>query len=153
VRGRKPKPTRAKVIAGTLRPGRMNRDEPAPKRGRPVCPAWLPRPAKTKWKALVPELDRLGLLTVIDGDALACFCVAWAEHQWATKALAKDGHTITSERGVVKPHPAVAMQRTAWAAIRQFAALYGLDPSSRVRLKVPPKEETDPMSAFLDQTG
>ena len=148
--GRPPKPTRAKAIAGTLRADRMNADEPMPQRGRPVCPSWLDDIAKRRWAKIVPELDRLGMLTLVDGDALACYCQAFAEFEIATKTIQKDGRTIATGLGGLKSHPCIDQQRTAWQAIRQFAALYGLDPSSRTRLKVPVKTEDDPMAAFLE---
>lgn len=40
-------------------------------------PAWLVPEAKRRWRRLAPELAWLGLLTVIDGDALATCCQAW----------------------------------------------------------------------------
>lgn len=151
--GRPPKPTAAKAVAGTIRPDRANADEPLPKRGRPACPAWLPKDAKTKWKELVPELDRLGVLTIVDGDVLAAYCLAWHELRRATETLAKEGYTETSTvTGTSKAHPAVSMMRTAWQAIRQFAALLGLDPSSRTRLKVAPRrEEADPLEGLINR--
>lgn len=146
-RGRPPKPTGAKAIAGTLRPDRVNADEPQPKRGIPKCPSWLPREAQAKWRQLVPQLDDMGLLTVVDGDVLASYCLAWHELREATETLARDGYMETSTvTGTSKAHPAVAAQRSAWNAIRQFAALLGLDPSSRGRMRVAPKDDAaDPL--------
>lgn len=146
--GRPPKPTRTKQIQGTLKPSRVNTNEPMPKRGRPVCPSWLAEEAKRKWKKLVPELDRLGLLTVIDGDCLAAYCQAWAEFRWATEALQKD-RLVTRGTGASAPHPAVAMQRTAWRAIKDFSALFGLDPSTRTKIHAPGVEPEDEFEQFL----
>jgi phage terminase small subunit len=42
------------------------------------------------------------------------------------------------------------MQRTAWRTIREYSTLFGLDPSSRSRLSVPPvDDEADAIDAFL----
>ena len=145
-----PKPTRLKVLCGTDRPDRRSVNEPQPKRGRPVCPAWLSPEAKSKWKKLVPELDRLGLLTLIDGDCLASYCEAWAEFRRATETLATEGHYTQNAAGTKINHPAFQKQRTAWKAIREFAALYGLHPSGRAKLSVPPKtDDTDPFEELM----
>ncbi len=154
MRGRPPKPTRLKVISGTYRADRHGpkaRNEPMPRRGRPQCPSWLSGEAKSKWRKIVPELDRLGLLTLIDGDCLAAYCQAWAEFRLATETLASEGHYTSTAAGGLKPHPAATMQRNAWRAIREFAALFGLDPSSRSKLSVPPVQEAmDPLEALLN---
>lgn len=150
MRGRKPKPTRLKVLNGNPGQRPLNKAEPMPKRGRPVCPSWLDKAAKAKWRKLVPELDRLGLLTLVDGDALAAYCQAWAEFQWATQTLRKEGRVFATATGYLAPHPAVAQQRSAWAAIKAFAALFGLDPSSRSRLQVPGgNTEVDEFAEFI----
>src|SRR5262245_55438149 len=137
MRGRKPKPTRLNVADGN--PGRrpLNDREPLPQRGRPRCPQWLDAEAKRQWRQLVPELDRLGLLTVVDGNALAAYGQAWAELRQATETLKEEGRYTTNAAGTRISHPAVAQQRSAWKAIQMFAALFGLDPSSRSRLSVP----------------
>lgn len=149
MRGRKPKPTVLKVIAGN--PGRrpLNDAEPLPQRGRPKCPAFLHQYARDEWSALIPELDRLGLLTLVDRGALAAYCQAWAEFQIATELLDRDGRTCVAGTGGLKMHPAVQMQRSAWKAIHSFAALFGLDPSSRSRMRLPEKPENDPLADFL----
>jgi len=97
---------------------------------------------------LVPELERIGLLTVIDGDALAAYCQAWCEFMIATETLAKEGRHFTTESGYLAPHPAVAQQRSAWQAIKAFAALFGLDPASRARLEVPDANAPEGVSSF-----
>lgn len=140
-RGPPPKPTALRILEGNPAKRPLNPHEPMPKRGRPRCPSFLDREAKAKWKALVPELDRLGLLTIVDGDALAAYCQAWSEFRTSTETLRREGRTFKSQSGYLTPHPAVAQQRTAWQAIKAFASLFGLDPSSRSRLKAPPKEE------------
>lgn len=151
-RGPAPKPTRLKILSGSKKP--LNRREPMPQRGRPRCPTWLDPMAKSKWVTLVPALDRVGILTLIDGDALAVFCQAWAEFQWATQTIRKEGRTITLPSGHVQTHPAVAMQRSAWAAVKAFSALFGLDPSSRSRLDVgggDGLEDDDPLQELMNR--
>lgn len=150
MRGRKPKPTVFKVIAGNPGKRPLNDREPKPARGRPRCPSFLHPYAKQEWNALISELDRLGLLTPVDRGTLAAYCQAWAEFRIATELLDKEGRTTVAGSGGLKPHPAVAMQRSAWKGIQAFASLFGLDPSSRSRLKVPESIEADPLTKFLE---
>lgn len=104
----------------------------------PDCPGWLDDVAKERWAALAPKLAKMGLLAAIDREGLASLCQAAAEHQLATEVLRKEGRFQTSEvTGTSRAHPAVAMQRSAWQAIRQFSSMLGLDASSRSRLKMP----------------
>ncbi len=150
-RGPKPANPRLRVLSGKspFRPGRG--EPPLPRRGIPECPDFLDEAAKAKWQSLVPELDRLGLLTVVDGDTLAAYCQAWAEFEAATKLLQSEGRTCAGGSGGLKQHPAVSMQRTAWKALREFGSLLGLDPSSRCRLETapPPDAEVTAIDDFL----
>ena len=94
--GRPPIPTALKIRAGNPGKRPLPTDEPQPMPGRPRCPEWLDPAAKAKWRALVPELERLGLLTRLDGDALAAYCQAWAEVREATRTLRRDrGRKLT----------------------------------------------------------
>jgi P27 family predicted phage terminase small subunit len=134
--GHNRKPTALHVLDGTFRADRHNDAEPKPTAGAPSCPTWLDREAKAEWRRIVPELERLGLLTVVDRAALTCYCQAWSELNDATRVLKRAGrYQAVGEDGHLTPHPALAHQRAAWKAVKDFCALFGLDPSSRTRLK------------------
>lgn len=150
MRGRKPKPTHLKILEGNpgKRPLPDPREEPHPQATIPECPTWLDPAAQAHWAALAPELARLGLLTIVDGQVLAVYCQAWAEFELATRTLQTEGRVVHTG-GQLQPHPAVAQQRSAWKAVKDFAALFGLDPSSRGRLQVaPPEEAAGGLKAF-----
>jgi P27 family predicted phage terminase small subunit len=128
----------------------LNAAEPQPDPTPPACPEWLDDIAKERWHDLAPELTRLGLLTSVDGDALAAYCQAYAELKIATETLRTEDRFFTTDKGYMVPHPAVAMQRTALEAVKKFSALFGLDPSSRSRLATPgEKPAADPFDKFL----
>lgn len=152
-RGRPPKPTVLKILTGNPGQRPLNLDEPQPDKTPPKCPTWMDTEAKKKWRELAPELSRLGLLTRVDGGALSCLCQAWSEYRQATETLQRDGRYLTNrETGTVKSHPAVAQQRSAWAAYQRYCGLFGLDPSSRVRLKCPGQERpADEFEDFLNK--
>ena len=115
MRGRKPKPTHLKLLHGSRRP--INKHEPKPKLERPPCPARLCPEAKKAWREIVPELERLGLLTTIDGQALARYCDMHAIYVEAMIFL-KDNpkvYSLRDESGKLKclvQVPQVAMARS-----------------------------------------
>ena len=82
-RGPAPKPTALKVLDGNPRHRPINRSEPRPRPVAPKCPSWLDAEAKREWRRIAPALERIGLLTEIDGTALAgCPVFCAAVHKW-----------------------------------------------------------------------
>lgn len=148
--GRKPKPTRLKILNGNPGGRPLNATEPHPRRGIPEPPACLDAFAREVWAELVPELDRLGLLTVVDRWALAAFCTACSDFEDATQTIANETRQTARGTGALMTHPAFTRRRQAMKDIRDFCALFGLDPSSRSRLHVdPPSEEKDEFESFV----
>lgn len=135
--GPPPKPTKLRLLEGNPGKRPINQTEPRPAAGAPSCPTWLDREGKAEWRRIVRALDRIGLLCKIDRAAIAAYCQAWAEFHIATRQLQNEGRTFKTESGYLAPHPAVAMQRSAWQAIKSYAALFGLDPASRSKLSAP----------------
>lgn len=135
--GRPPKPTKLKVLAGNPGKRPLNMNEPKPKPVAPKCPAWLDKEAKREWKRVAPELEKLGLLTVVDGSALAAYCQAYARWRQAEEMIRREGLTITTETGYVMPHPAVKIAEKSMQLIRGFCNEFGLTPSSRAKMTVP----------------
>jgi P27 family predicted phage terminase small subunit len=148
--GRPPMPTKLKILTGNRGKRPLPTHEPQPARGIPPCPAWLDAEAKAKWEQLAPELDRLGLLTVVDGDFLTAYCQAWGEFLWATETLREEGRVMDTRTGQ-RAHPAAALQRSAWVAMQRFGGLFGLSPADRVKLATPGGGEKDEFEAFLQE--
>src|SRR5574343_91841 len=85
----KTRPTKIKELEGNTGKRRLNND---PKfQGLSKCPAWLKKDAKTEWDRVVPELRRVGLLTMVDQAALAGYCESWAKWKEAETYLNKYG--------------------------------------------------------------
>lgn len=147
-RGVKAKSLAEKQLSGN--PGKRQLHNPIqPPSDRPVMPAWLDDEAKLKWRKLAPHLASLGLLTSVDGDNLAAYCQAYSEFKHACETLQKEGRYIHNARtGNVKAHPAIDLQRSAWAAMRQFSVLFGLSPVDRNGLSVGAPSDEDPFAAL-----
>lgn len=136
VPGRKPKPTRLKVIEGNRGKRPIKKDEPKPPPAAPTPPSWLGREAKAEWRRVVPELDRLGMISLIDRAALVAYCETWETYVAAVRAARKDGVLVQGERGMVK-NPAQQIARDAGAALRSWCEQFGFTPSARGRMSVP----------------
>jgi P27 family predicted phage terminase small subunit len=159
MKGRKPKPTALKVLEGNRGKRPINRREPRPAPTAPECPTWLSREGKAEWRRVVPELDRIGMLTRVDRAALASYCEVWATfvtaqrevHEHGLVLLERERETDDGTVIYVRPvkNPAVLIARDAAGQVRQFCAEFGLTPSSRSRLEVPEVGESDELASIF----
>lgn len=147
MRGRKPIPTRLKVITGNPGKRPLNKLEPRPLASAPTCPDWLSPDAKEQWDALLPELDEVGLLTKIDVSAYTALCEAWALLKQASQALQKDGIVLLDKDGnLIRTNPTVRVIKAAMDTIRALSAEFGLTPSSRSKVTVTPNRSPNPFA-------
>jgi P27 family predicted phage terminase small subunit len=142
--GPAPKPTTIKRLEGNPGKRALNENEPEPTRGC-TPPAWLPTGALAEWDRVYPELDALGLATVVDQAALACWCVAVDMLERATLRLIPTKKNPTPEVQVTdKGYECVSgvelMRRQAMKDIRAFCQEFGFSPASRSRISVPMRE-------------
>lgn len=154
--GRKKKPTNIKLIEGNpgQRPLPKNEPKPAPK--APKRPAWLTGEGRKVWERVAPELERLGLLTLVDGESLAAACQSWKTYVDCQRYLKKHGMTYTyinkfgAENEVERPQVKIAQK--ALDQFKSFCTEFGLTPASRARIEVKPEEpEQDPMEELLSK--
>lgn len=137
--GRKPKPLSLRILEGNPGHRPLPKNEPKPRPVAPPCPVWLLPAARREWRRVVPELLRLGLLTVVDRAALAGYCQAWAKVEAAERAIARNG--LMTEDGKARPEVGIAAKE--WAMIRAFCAEFGLTPAARTRMAIAREQETD----------
>lgn len=150
-RGRPRKPTALRLIEGTGRPCRVNRNEPVPRPGPVTCPRWLVPEAKKLWRQLAPEMRRLGLLTPLDRGPFAALCQCWARWRQAEEVLAEEGMSMPGHRGVLRKHPLTSVAAQYQAALKVWCQEFGLTPAGRSRISVDRKPESDdPMEGLVD---
>lgn len=165
MRGRKPVPTAVKKLRGNPGHRALNKQEPKPPEGRPQRPSFLTKDAKKAWKTLVPILEEMGVLSTADGNALAGMCQCYS--RWKQAEAEIDLRGITVQEPItgrddsgdtiilgykIKKNPACNISKEMLQQFRSFATLFGLDPSSRSRLRVgDKKDEVDPIQALLNQ--
>jgi P27 family predicted phage terminase small subunit len=141
--GRKPKPVALKVLEGNPGKRPLNHDEPKPTPIAPACPDWLAPLARAEWDRVAPELERLGLLTAVDGAVLGAYCQAYARMVQAEEAIERLGFNQFSKDGYAQQRPEVAIAMKSAAMVKAFAAEFGLTPSSRGRMTLPPQDPGD----------
>lgn len=117
---------------------------------RPQAPADLSPHARECWKRLAPELERLGMLTVLDGESFRLACETYALAVYSLEAMrprkadgSPDARVKTPEvlqvdrvhGGQLKRHSAFATYMQASREFRAWCVEFGLSPSARASLR------------------
>jgi len=89
------------------------------------CPDWMADDARAKWFNLVPKLKNSGILTELDEDVLARYCVWYSDYVTLKKA---------------SPAAYCDLARCE-QQLQKLGAKLGLSPSDRVGLSVKAKPE------------
>jgi P27 family predicted phage terminase small subunit len=148
-RGPAPTPNAVKLFEGTYREDRHGGDVHAPP-GTPVKPGWLCELAAQIWDERIAQLSEVpGLLSEVDGPALALYCHYWARFHEAQALIAGEGVTCTGEKGGEYQHPAVSIQNKAAEMIAKIGAKFGMTPSDRSGLKPTVKTTDDELSELI----
>ena len=154
--GRKPKPTNLHILNGN--PSRLDlknksKTEPKPQKDLIPCPDYLKdnEVAYEEWNRIVPELYRLGLLTLVDRAALELYCSQYAIYRDALEEIKNEGITTTNIRSGAKAHPATQVAREAAKIIKSIATEFGLTPSSRSRISLPGEDLDKEYEDLIEQ--
>jgi P27 family predicted phage terminase small subunit len=144
----RPGPPRTPSALNALRgnPGKRatNAEEPRPEALASIAPpAWLKAIGRETWHELAPELHRLGLLTVIDRQALAAGCRWWAIYRTADQKLRR-GLVMQTPSGYRQAAPEVAIAHAAFKAAMEIFSRFGVTPSERTRLHSPQPKDAAP---------
>ena len=145
MRGRKPKPTKLKIISANPGKRPINDSEPDPDKS-PVCPdapEHLSDAAKAEWGRMAPSLYDIGLLTKIDVSALEAYCTAYARWVEAEDKIRAHGMIVKSPKGYPMQSPYLAIANRAVDQMRGFLTEFGMTPSSRSRVSVGGKKKSD----------
>ena len=153
MRGRKPKPTRLKVLTGNPGKRPLNHDEPRPEPAIPECPPELGPSAQREWNRLVGELASLKVLTNLDRAALAAYCGAYALWAEATEAIQKFGAMVKSPSGFPIQSPYVSIANRQAEIMMRISGEFGFTPASRSRISAPSPAEPDPFDALDRSDG
>jgi P27 family predicted phage terminase small subunit len=153
MKGRKPTPTHLRALRGNpgKRTARRREPAPPPPPAAPTPPRWLDPKARRVWRTLAPELHTLGLLTPLDLDAFAAYCLARARWKEAEDQVAKKGEVVKSPNGYPIQNPWLAIANRAAKQMADLAGEFGLTPSARTRIDAKPPADLDPLQKFLQR--
>lgn len=133
--GHNRKPTALKILEGNPGKRPLPTREPKPAPVAPKCPQWLPADGKKLWRELGPQLERLGLLTQVDGQAFTILCSNWSLFKAATIDIKERGPIVEGARsGELVRNPSVQVARDAAQAVLATCTKFGLDPQARSRI-------------------
>ncbi|MBF0528821.1 MAG: phage terminase small subunit P27 family [Deltaproteobacteria bacterium] len=147
MKGRKPKAPALKLLTGNKR----TKKPPAdiwPESSLPDPPPWLSDQAKTEWDRLAPLLYGHGLLSQLDRNALATYCMAY--DRWLTaEAMLKESGLLIVSYGQTVPNPALKISIQTTEMMAKIGDGFGLSPLSRQRLHTKRRETSDPETDSL----
>ncbi len=132
---------RLKVLEGRADPDAVNTPKPRPL--TPSRPRWLDGYARSEWRRIVPILEGLGVLTEVDGAALAGYCAAYSLWRRCHEEISKGGLLQLGHRGVERRHPLLITLRQAEMSMKAFIEAFGMTPLARSRLSLPPAPAED----------
>ena len=146
--GRKPKPTKLKVLEGNPGKRPLNNKEPAPDSDLPSYPPHLDDIGRQEWDRVASELKELGILTGIDMAVFAAYCHSYSVWVDAAIKIQKSGTIIKAPSGYPVQNPLVSVARNAQNQMLKALVELGMTPSSRSRITIEPKEKKN---AILDR--
>lgn len=148
--GRKPLPTHLKLVKGTARPHRINRDEPKPAIAAPEPPHHLDKRAHARFTEMAEILARHGVMTELDTSALARYAVVWCRWVESEAEVKRRGPVVKTELGNAIQNPFLTIANKCLLQMAQIESEFGLTPSSRSRIRAAtPADASDPFEEYL----
>ena len=137
MKGRKPKPTHLKEIAGNPGKRPLNKNEPKAPPADLLAPAHLRGQELKVWKRLAPLLAAMKVFRQPDRDLLEQYCTAYQEWRRAVTEVRKKGGAVSkTPSGYGQVSPWVARVKAEREEMRRIMVEFGMTPSSRSRLQV-----------------
>ncbi len=91
------------------------------------APSYLMPEAKKLWKSLVPQLESVGLVSVLDQTNLELFCTQYAMYLDAVNSISEYGQVYMDENGNLKKNPAVGIVDNCSKTLRSLGMTLGID--------------------------
>lgn len=106
-------------------------------------PSDLPPLGRKFWRAVVPKLIDVGLVTEVDRVALRDMAICYARLETAEADIAARGLLVEGDRGMVK-NPSCQLAREYRRSLLAWATRFGLTPGDRDRMRNPGKTDEEP---------
>lgn len=149
--GRRPEPAQLKVLQGNFRKDRHSHGagERRPV-GLPECPKWLPRAAKKYWAEVGPQLEKAGLISLLDQAAFAAHCDSYGKFEEVTKKLKRLEDMIDhTPQGYAVQSVFFQIRNKLWDQVMKSASEFGLTPAGANKIKAPAQGQLD-LGGFED---
>lgn len=151
--GRPPVPAVTKKLQGTDRKDRINDSIEFTK--ITVCPKpepWLEPKAKKNFRSFCELLINKELLTDANLGHVLIMAQEFATYEMATKELKKlKSYVETTATGYKQQSPFIAIRNQAQKNYRDYAALFGLDPVSAMKVVGNKKPDKDPFDEMQNK--
>lgn len=151
--GRKPKPTHLKIVQGTDRKDRTNKNEPEyPKDG--FSTLFVLSEREREWLKHIEKIAQgMGISSHYFSEIAALIAQRCAEIEYLRALIKEQGSvymSVTTQREEEpKSHPAVAQRNAAMRHLHSLLAEFGLTPSAITRISVGNKEDVDPFKELF----
>ncbi len=135
-----PQPTAIAKLRGNPGHRPLAENEPQPRDlGRcPDPPGSLDDYEREVWDEIAPMLYEMGVLTVVDVDALATYCRAKVRYIDANEIISVDGHTRLGSAGNTVVHPEIYVMEKAATEMHRIWQNFGMTPAARTRIAATP---------------
>ena len=147
-KGRKPKPTKLKLLQGTFRKDRQNLNEPEPEVRIPSPPDFLNSDGLQEWGRMSEKLYQLGMLSEIDRGYFAAYCQAYGRWAEAERLIKEKGMVMKTITGNIIQSPLVGIANRAMKEMRDNAAIMGIPATMRGKVHTTPKHKREDNSSF-----
>ena len=136
MRGRKPVPTRLKVIRGNPGKRALNKNEPQPTGDLSDAPDWMTESQKAGWNYAIEHAPQ-GLLRKLDRSVLTAWVVAEDLHRKASELVEKFGMlTKAPNTGLPIQSPYLPVLNKQAAIMLKAGEQLGFSPASRSRIQL-----------------
>jgi P27 family predicted phage terminase small subunit len=152
MRGRKPKAEHLKLLAGTNRKSRTNKNGPDPSKEGLQPPGWLPEDCHAWFSTIRDRISVFKLDSSSFTEAVAMVALRIRDIEACSEIIAREGRTYTTlsttGQQVAKAHPAVNQRSEAMRHLQSLLSEFGLTPSSisKVGVVAGEEKEKDPWS-------
>lgn len=135
MQGRKPTPTRLRLIRGNPGKRPLPKDEPKVVAKRLPMPVGMSPGARAHWRQFTKALEGAKITTDLDRQALRALCETCAAWEEAQARVWKHGMVVKGAKNQPRRSPYVGIANTAFEQMTRMLAEFGMTPSSRTRVQ------------------
>lgn len=139
------KPTQQRKLEGNPGKRALPKNEPKLMAAIPEMPTHVASSvvARIEWLDMTSLLFGHGMITGVDGKALAVYCIAFADYIEALAMLEEHGKTQTSTRTMTESRsPWLGIKDRAEDVMRRYLIEFGMTPASRTKVTAATKQTT-----------